>query len=211
MCCVHRESTGSLRVPCEKIFKDNLERKWIFCPPGKQRVGHEPGQVLLLLVEHHLVVVTRVAFVQGKRHCFVLLLALQGVEVDVEDSGPRSVLAAALVISLGTSGWCRWHQQGWDGICGEENGQSCLSLHCSLQSVHNKKNTREAICVFWLVGFELFSPWNVKPQSGSGYRASFVDTVYTVDTVDTVCLLCRHRLCIVYCAFSADTHNQWRH
>ena len=57
----------------------------------------------------------------------------------------------------------------------------------------------EVICVFWLVGFELFSPWNVKPQSGSGYRASFVDTVDTVQWIQWIrCVFCAGIDCVLY-------------
>merc|ERR1719234_1126965 len=87
MCCVHWEPTRCLRVP------------------GKHWVGHEPGQVLLLLVEDKLIVVTRVALVESERHCLEFLLALEWVEVYIEDARTGSVLAAVLKISLRTSGW----------------------------------------------------------------------------------------------------------
>ena len=42
-------------------------------PPCEHGVGHEPWQVLLLLVEHELEVVAGVALVQRQRHRLELL------------------------------------------------------------------------------------------------------------------------------------------
>ena len=61
-------------------------------PPCEQGVGHEPWQILLLLVEHELEVVAGVALVQRQRHRLELLLALQGVQVHVEDARPEKLL-----------------------------------------------------------------------------------------------------------------------
>ena len=58
-------------------------------PPCEHGVGHEPWQVLLLLVEHELEVVAWVALMQRQRHRLELLLALQGVQVHVEDARPE--------------------------------------------------------------------------------------------------------------------------
>ena len=61
-------------------------------PPCEHGVGHEPWQILLLLVEDKLEVVAGVALVQRQRHRLELLLALQGVQVHVEDARPEKLL-----------------------------------------------------------------------------------------------------------------------
>ena len=67
----------------------NLQLEGIFSPPCEHGVGHEPWQILLLLVEDELEVVAGVALVQGQSHCLKLLLALQGVQVHVKDARPE--------------------------------------------------------------------------------------------------------------------------
>ena len=82
---------GNLLGASEYLIKIGVIFSWMkySSPPCEHGVGHEPWQVLLLLVEHELEVVAGVALVQRQRHRLELLLALQGVQVHVEDARPE--------------------------------------------------------------------------------------------------------------------------